>query len=93
MAKPSALFIVATFLQLLASIAGNDILLRDIPLTFELVLGVDIAIVVNATTTTVDSLNPYNDWQENYPDDSSPWYPSFGMNGLYLNLAAVIAEI
>ena len=51
------------------------------------VLGIDIALVVNALTTSPDSHN--YDGTYGYLYEPEPWYAPSGMNGLYLNLAAV----
>lgn len=47
------------------------------------VLGVDIALVVNAATTSPDGD------QGGYGYSDSPWYTSMAISGLHLNLATV----
>ena len=54
---------------------------------FIIVLGVGIALVVNASTTS-----PNFDYDEGYGGNYKSlesWYPQSSLNGLYLNLATV----
>lgn len=73
---------VMTFIQVVASVAGMSTSLRYVALIQKIVLAVDIALVVNAVTTS-----PSDEYDGDY--NQEPWYPQLGMNGLYLNLAAV----